>query len=440
MKIVIISKAAFSFTLEGKSSLQVPLVMAGHTVQLVRPLVNELVGGGCKVGLIFPISNSIDDSTIYDSCDAVPRGARLFPYDCGGLPKTVHDISSLALGASLLSAMENLGGIDWILFVNAFPTTQLATEAIRQLKATQNAPLRVGVFLRGGDGYKWLDPSYVRSWFRDDKTALNVLSMYRRALRSANLVTTSSEWLRLRVEASGVQVHAVVPAPPVPKSGRTSYESKRTIQAEATPLHGRVDAESLWLVVSGRFHPDRRPDVAARAFAMARLDPLWSLVFAGCGDVSLVRRILDELSPDLQRRVSAITVPPRLLPDLYGAADAFLHTPIPTTAFTDSRPSALTSAAFHGKPVVAVLSGGISECISKTNVETLCVETNMAEAHTHTAERLGRKLEKLNSPILREVIGSSNENCSLTNGSIDSSKMIRSLLYEKVSLSDKIFS
>lgn len=418
MSVIIVSKAPYSLRLpSGGFETISPLVLAGHTVQLVRPLASLLEKAGCPVGLVFPLGTAPDESYIIDPLDKVPQGVATFPYRVGAIPKSVHGMTTLSLNASILRAFNHLPSVQWVLFVNVFPFLPLAELALHHIRRQATTPPRTGILLRGGDAYKWANLSFLAAELHDSAEAEMVHRIYLDSLSRADFVGTSSEWLKTRTESQGISVDTVIPSPPVEPSSGTWQEDRTAVTSLGT-LFGTLQLDRKWLVVSGRLHRDKRPELALEAFKHAELLG-WSLIFAGAGDVGYLRNLWLQLSPDQREQVAAITVPPRLLPQLYGSADAFLHTSLPTSAFTDSRPSSVTSAASIGKPVVAVLGGGIAECLSPMNRLTLCVGEPTSSSTVYCAPALTERLRLLDQPQLRSAIGEANRRHALTDGSHD---------------------
>jgi glycosyltransferase involved in cell wall biosynthesis len=137
---------------------------------------------------------------------------------------------------------------------------------------------------------------------------------------------------------------------------------RRYLDEGYRPITGEaLRPDRLWLLWSGRLSPDKRPDLAIRAFrqaAQAGADR-WQLVIAGDGDRSL-------LPAALPPGVAHVFVPPRSLPHMLRAADGAVHTAVPG-GFIDSRPSSVLAASAYGVPCITVRSdgvGGTDECVS----------------------------------------------------------------------------
>lgn len=65
------------------------MVMAGHTIQLIRALVDLLHDNKDQVALVFPIESVEDEAIIYDAQDKVPNNIILSPYSSRKIPQKV---------------------------------------------------------------------------------------------------------------------------------------------------------------------------------------------------------------------------------------------------------------------------------------------------------------------------------------------------------------
>lgn len=415
MRIIIVSKSAYCTKTElCGSCIETPIVMAGHTIQLVRPLVAKLKEIQSQIALVFPMGNVDDEAIIYDPLDKVPEGIILTPYLSRPIPKSIHHSGYLELNAALIEAGGKLGHVDWVLFVNSFPALLFAKPALHQLKIESTGKMKVGALLRGGDGYKWTQLEFLSNWFQNSEIARHIQKMYIASLQEADFVVTASKWLKQIVEAVHVNVSNVIPSPPVPLSSQRSDANKQHIATNATPFLGKVDPKNKWIMVVGRFHPDKNLELAISAFSASPLHSC-QLIFAGAGDVDYLNYIVQRAPQKTHGRIAGITIPPRMLTKLYSAMDIILHTAVTTASFTDARPSALTSAAFHRKPVVAVLGGGIAECLSKTNNDLLCVDPTKCETREDLNHELAQRLELVLDPSIRSLVGDANAEHSRRN-------------------------
>lgn len=388
--------------------------MAGHTVQLIRPLVSLLHEQQSQVAIVFPIENVDDEAIIYDAHDKVPGELIFSPYSSKAIPKSVHQSGYLELNSAIIDAGDKLGHVDWVLFVNSYPALLFADYALNELKLTSKGRTKVGVLLRGGDGYKWTQTDFLSNWFQNEKVGKCIQKMYITTLLRTDFVATASTWLKHIVEGVGVTVSEVIPSPPVPLPVQSSNTNKQIIAENITPLFGRIDPFSKWIVVAGRFHPDKCPALAISAFSILPTNS-YQLIFAGAGNVEFIVELIKDTPKGIHNRIVLITVPPRLLANLYSAANIVLHTAMHSKNFTDARPSAITSAAFHGKPVVAIGGGGVAECLSKKNIELLCVDPTKHRTKIDLSTQLSKRLELIFNNDLRQSIGDANAKHSCQN-------------------------
>lgn len=398
MKVAIVGKSAFSLPAKGKPSQRTPIVLAGHTIQLIRPLALAMLKRGWRVAHIFPDTLGPEESAITDEFDTCPTGLAMFAYATGPLPKSVHDVASVALNAAILRASTQLGGLDWCLFVNPFPQLLMAQPALRRMKDGGSLPF-VAALLRGGDGYKWTDAAYVEQIIGDSEQAHEVVEWYKDVLREVDLRFCASRWQRTMLDRRGLGVDGILPSPPAPISALDPIDCKKLLEQLLKPIWGTLDPSLSWLSLVGRIHPDKAPSLALSAFSQAGLDG-WQIVVAGSGDATAIEEMVKRAPDDVRRRMAVISVPPRLLPELYGASEAFIHTSLPSNHFVDARPSSLTSACFAGKPVVAILSGGVAECISDANLAALCLPYDDSYSQADLERTLAERLAALQDTTL----------------------------------------
>jgi glycosyltransferase involved in cell wall biosynthesis len=359
-------KSAFSRVIDGRV---VPITIAGHTAQFMRPLMSYARSRGMAVSYAYPLAPA--GCLMADPFDELPEGVLELPFADVEAAKAPLHIGYLSIEASLRRAVQHHGPIDWVFIPYAFPLSPL----FALLK--QKYGFKLALFLRGGDGYQWPDgewPGAVRA-FGDARQARIASEIYRESLEAADFVGVASAWLGSVVERFGGRWDAVVESPAAmrpPGSGPVPADAKAAFCADPGVTHrfGRPDPAKRWIVSAGRIHPDKNLDLAAEIFAGADLDD-WQLVLSGVGADEA--GIGDGALADLVKRGSACVVetPPRIVYAVYEASDAYLQTSLPSSTFVDARPSSVTSAAFHGKPVVVPLAaeGGVAESLSPENLE-----------------------------------------------------------------------
>ncbi|MGW7007553.1 hypothetical protein ACWGCW_33315, partial [Streptomyces sp. NPDC054933] len=178
--------------------------------------------------------------------------------------------------------------------------------------------------------------------------------------------------------------------------------------------YGQPDTAKKWVISAGRIHPDKNLDLAADIFAGAGLDD-WQLVLSGAGgeDAGIGDGSLTELVG--KGKAAVVQVPPRIIHALFQVADAYLQTSLPSATFVDARPSSVTSAAFHGKPVVVPIAeaGGVAESLSPENLDAFGFDA-VGLAPTDPADRAelvrrgGAALGGLRDPRLLDLVGAAN--------------------------------
>ncbi|MEU6394510.1 glycosyltransferase [Streptomyces sp. NPDC046939] len=355
MHLLIAGKSAFARVVDGK---EVPISVAGHTVQFTRPLLSYALARGARVSYMYPLAASESDCLIFDPDDSVPDGVAEVPFTDHVANKSPVRLGWISVEASLRRAVAAHGPIDWVVLASTFP---LAT-VLARLKPLYG--YRLALFVRGHDGYQWLDPEGVASALGDPAQAGHLADIYRESMLAADFVAVASEWLGGVVAAHGARWDMVVESPAATGQGR--WDKRSLVDDPGVVVrYGAPDPSRKWLLTAGRMHADKHLDLAAEIFDAARPEG-WQLVVAGTGagpDPGLGRLARDGLACVLE-------VPPRIIHGLFQAGDAYLQTSLPTPSFVDARPSSVTSAAFHGLPVVLPVgtAGGAEESVARENV------------------------------------------------------------------------
>ncbi len=370
MKLLIVGKSAFSRVIDGT---RVPISIAGHTVQLIRPLTAYALARGFSVSYAYPLTASASDCLMFDPDDEVPSGLVEVPFTDPEAPKSPLHVGWLAVEAAIRQAAGRLGGLDWVVLASTFPLAPFLADL------RWKYGYKLALLIRGGDGYQWLDPDWAARTFGDIDRAREVCRIYGDSLRSADFVGVASRWLGSVIEERGIRWDAVVESPAAAWAGPSPEprwdKSRFAADTGVVRRLGYLDPTKKWLVSAGRFHPDKRLDLTSGIFSGAALKG-WQLIFSGVGATR--EEIEDDLMLALVDKGAAcvIEVPPRIVYALFKVCDACLHTALPSATFIDARPSSVTSAAFHGKPVIAPLApaGGVTESLSPENVQAYCFD------------------------------------------------------------------
>lgn len=363
MHLLVVGKSAYSRVIGG---IPVPITIAGHTAQFMRPLMSYALARGMSVSYAYPLQPS--GCLMFDPRDEVPDEVVEVPFTDVSAAKAPLHIGWLSVEASLRQAVERQGGIDWVFLPYAFPLAPL----LAGLK--EKYGFKLALFLRGGDGYQWLDPRWAAGCLGDLDQAGQVCGLYKESLQAADFVGVASQWLGSVVERYGVRYDAVVESPAAmwPGPGPEPSWDKARFSADPSVVkrHGSLDVSKKWVLSAGRIHPDKHLDLAAGVFSEARLDG-WQLVLSGVG--AGPGATPGESVAELVAKGAAcvIEVPPRIIHGLFQVSDAYLQTSLPSTTFVDARPSSVTSAAFHGKPVVVPIAaaGGVAESVAPENLD-----------------------------------------------------------------------
>lgn len=396
MKIVIIGKNAFSF--REKESVIKP-ILTGHTMALTAQLIPFLVDKGHKVCFLCPAQKGRND--IWAPFEVKPPSRvhiRTFAHT--RYPKVPTSINIDCFLEEFGACVNQLGGVDWVLTIYGFPFSILVEVA------RIACSFRHLVALRGGDAYKFLHLERLSASYSCNPGQLYLIDVYRESLKRADLVLAASEWLARQIQETGVKVDDIFPSPAL--SVADSERRDRFGLAElatANAIHNKVDPNCKWLIAAGRLSNDKRLDILFRAFAKwRRVD--WQLVILGDGlDAPTLISLASEIG--ISERICITTLPPLQLADFMSNSHALIHTSIGSSSFEDARPSAVTTAAFYGLPVILPTNtGGATESVSKENSNAFGFV--VASDDNDTIMRVVRCLERLVDDQARKVIGKAN--------------------------------
>ncbi|WP_169332274.1 glycosyltransferase [Henriciella marina] len=330
-----------------------------------------------------------------------PSQLKLFFYGQCALSKSTISLNHFELSARI-NEIVRTQHIDSIFFVSAFP--ELAV-----LEPEMDALRRLGVksivcFLRGKDGYFWPFREAEKSYpFSSIFAARSFRSIYLKSLRKCDALYCVSEFQRTKMEAAGLQISGIVPSFPESHGVNDVVRAKEILAALSEPRFGTLDSGKRWVGVVGRIHKDKSPLKALDAFCQAKLLNT-QLCFFGEGDILPISREVERRQ--ITSKIAIANVPIEHLPDMYSAIDVCLHTACGENDFEDPRPSSVLSAAFAGKPVVAMDIGGVSECVSTLNIQRLFVDRHesLDQCSTELADKLATAFE----PDLQIKVGKAN--------------------------------
>ena len=400
MHLLIVGKSAFGRIVDGTP---VPISIAGHSVQFIRPLISYALERDMAVSYAYPLEASETDCLMFDTGDHLLPAVAEVPFTEVPVPKSPLHVGWMSVEASVRLAIERKGQLDWVFLASTFP---LAT-ILAQLKPRYG--YKLALFVRGHDGYKWLDEEWAADTFGPADRTRHMCQIYREALQSADFVGVASEWLAGVMAAHGVRSDLVVESPAAMGPGSWT-KSSFLLEPAVVVRHGAPDPAKSWLLSAGRIHPDKGLDLAAEGFAAAGLSD-WQFVIAGVGDEpdSGLAKLVK------QGAACVIEVPPRLVHAAFQVSDAYLHTSLPSTTFIDARPSSVTSAAFYGKPVVVPVAaaGGVTESVSVQDVEAYGFDVRNLDAadgaqRAEILSRMAEAITRLQDGKLAATVGAAN--------------------------------
>ncbi len=403
MKVAVVGKSAFSHRVNG---IDVPAVIAGHTVQLIRQLLTYAATRGHEVYYLYPTTVAEEDTVVFDPYDNLPEAVTLVPFGDPRFSKTSVHSGWLDLTAALTRAANVNGGLDWVILCYGFPFAPL----LGYLKHEQG--FRLAVLVRGGDGYKWLD----HHWLQQQGPVMNnseeLRSVYKAALSNADFLGVASRWLGRKLRQHDVRFHAVIESPAACEGAVVGIVTRGLFPPTAgiSVTYGAMNPEKRWMLTAGRASRDKRADLAIEVFAEAAL-PDWQLILSVPGPQhDIVAEQARRLKPG---SVCVVTTAPRAIGALFKTCDAYIHTSIPSREFVDARPSSVTSAAYYGKPVVAPLAvdGGLTESLSSENIDAYCFDIRDVDGQggtTRIVTLAAHAALRLLDCALRESVGLAN--------------------------------
>jgi len=393
-----------NFILVGKNGfnlprdLEVPSVLSGHSSLLTPQLIDFLLKRGHEVSLVCPRSAGRSDQ-IYEAGPYAPNQLRVFPYGDTKFAKTPQSVPldafvaamGAAFGAGSCSHMKTT-----VISIYGFPFAPMV-ECLRPAFNFSHL-----VLLRGGDGDRWLSSNMLQSEYTNFNEADTIVKWYVSALTNADAIFTASEWLATRARSHDIAITSVIPTPPPDLDPTQAVEFGKHVLSKIAKENSLVVEGKKILLFAGRDSPEKRPDLALRAFAEWQ-DENWVLLMLGIpapqqGDVSLPKG----------KNVGFSTVSPFHFAALAHVSHGFIHTSLKLNGFEDARPSAVSIAASAGCSVVFPKNvGGVSECVSGLNQEMFGFDV-VHDSVDETTDGIVRSLRNLNCSDKTERVRASN--------------------------------
>ncbi len=369
-------------------------VLAGHPLAFTRPLISRLLADGHNVALISSEHESATDARLCGSKLTPPNDLILRLIGQTDYPKVALGQELIGTLDAVDSASSAMGGVDWVLFVYAFPSLLFAPFVQRATGA------RAAAFLRGGDGYKYLSPDTANGLLGESVSTRVITEEYRRALQNCDRVFAVSRWLASRAAENGIVVDDVVPAftPTPPRQPRRRQDIPVAIRL------GRLDTTQRWLVTAGRMSSDKNLVNVIAAFESSGCEG-WQLILLGDGperDTVCARAAASRRSRD----IIIGSTDPDTLAEILLASDAYVHGAIGSTEFRDSRPSSVLAACSAGLPIVFFDDDhGVHECVSSLNRQLLACRLSRKN---NDASVLAMGLRKLRDSATMAEVGKAN--------------------------------
>ncbi|MFW9881437.1 MAG: glycosyltransferase [Candidatus Thorarchaeota archaeon] len=401
MNFVIVGKSCYSFTTNGAKVVN---TLAGHTQAFTKQLIPYLLHNGHRVALLCPLKSGINDSIIWNPKNIVPNNLYINCFSSYNIPKIPNGTLYFDFITAFSEINTKFNGIDWVFSVYAFPYICL----INSLKPFYN--FYTAVFLRGGDGYKFLDIDYLKNTLGLHKYTETHIDTYRTFLNKSDLIFTVSNWLKNKVMQYGIPVNDIIPAPALTLFSINNNNSPIQNQKEFfiekidnKTIKNKINLKKKWLITVSRFHKDKHLDLIIDSFIKWDSNN-WQLILAGDGP--LKNEIISQVSN--HKDIIVIQLPLELTQLLFQSCDAYIHAAIPSSSFIDSRPNSITTSAYYGKPVILPKSeiGGAKESISDINYQELGF--TLSKLKENMIIDIIEKFNKLDNQSLINVISLSN--------------------------------
>lgn len=208
-----------------------------------------------------------------------------------------------------------------------------------------------------------------RRWARTPSRARRTLAMW--AARRSDCVVVNSEVLSRVVRSEGVPAERVVLVPNIVEQAMFARATEHE-RAAWRVSHG-IASGAIVMMVAGRLHPDKGPDIALEAFALlpAELRSRLVLVFYGDGELlkSLESRTVELGLVPAVRFLGAFVTPP----NVFRMADLVV---LPSRS--EGMPNSLLEAAAVGVPGVATDVGGVRDFAAITEAYLICEPNSQA--------------------------------------------------------------
>lgn len=381
MRIVIVGKNPFYYR-------DRDCYLAGHTVGFTYPFVKFLLNRGHKVVMISPSRSSVINKSEEKRFFPLPPDSRNFTHlfiAPKRFPKVPYVFPELNIRSAIMNAGVILKKIDCVMSVYAFPWIIHINEIKRDMG------FKTVALLRGSDGIKGCDSDFGYSNVCGRTDWQGISYLFKEALRKSDLVFTTSEWLKKYVENVAIPVHGVTPTPPFQNgdelrnsgSSRTDFKKAFIRHKVIKNQLGRLTVAKPWFVYLGRFHREKRIDIAMTAFSRSKHYRDSWLILGGSGPaLSSLKKLRKRLKLD---NVKFCFVPPDLVSLLCGSAIAMVQPTLFPNSFIDSRPSSCTNASYVGCPVIAPFTekrsdfGGAHESLSRLNIDRLTFDPFLAK-------------------------------------------------------------
>jgi glycosyltransferase involved in cell wall biosynthesis len=201
-------------------------------------------------------------------------------------------------------------------------------------------------------GRPWMRLITSRRWARTPSMARRIVANW--AARRADAVVVNAEWLAATVAAEGVRRERIHLVPNIVDAAmfEPASDAERAAWREALDM----PRDAFVVMVAGRLHPDKGPDIALEAMTLLpdSLEPVPWLVLMGDGEM---RASLEErartLTPAVRIRFGGAYRTP---PNVFRYCDLAL---LPSR--TEGMPNALIEAAAAARACIAADVGGVRQ-------------------------------------------------------------------------------
>jgi glycosyltransferase involved in cell wall biosynthesis len=397
MNIVIVAKNPYYF-----QNINIEPYLAGHTTGFLVPFIEHLLTNNHNVTLITP--KELQKNHIHNLGFPYPPKNASFNYifiSGNDIPKVPFAYAGIELQAGILYAKKLMKSINLVMVVYTFPWIC----AVNSLK--EREPFKTIAFLRGSDVFLGCNPySEYRTYFEE-----GIWEIYTQividSINKSDRIFCVSKMQKDFSENLGIRIDGIYPTPPFEDESVYPTSKKELKSLFCKKVSIKPDISKPWILYLGRFHAEKRPDIALKAFS--KIGANAELIMAGVGlEQERLERIKMEYALE---NVNICFIPSKYVPLVCLASEIMLH-PVTPRSFIDARPSSCTNASYYGCPIIFpysrnIVPTGLVESVSEDNIRFLGIDASYDEERI--INEMGEKIKLLlGDEKLRNSIGQKN--------------------------------